>query len=284
MNLSADGYIQLKVRNRITGASAIWHTGLNPTASSAYELLRDTYQRSVARDEVPRTELILAGIKPGAGFVMSNLYSVLNPIFADNDTANADDRFRRLVVGVAEVERFALANPQIDVFSAESFRQCDEVLKRAFEQMNTFDDQVQKQAALEKANQDIENVLRSQIDLAAEKLGKQHVQESNMPRLVPFKPRPLIEGATVELLLAAEKTLKLMQAGHKVRPVDQAGQVFLDQMVSWTPLPTDQAQAYGRYYYRLSYLEDGNVCLTPFDENRSVIINQVPPSGEVVFK
>ena len=284
LNLSPDGYVQLKVRDRSTGTIGLWHTGLKPTATSAYELLRDTYQRSVARDEVPRTELVLVGIKPGQGFVMSNLFSVLNPVFAKNDTANADERFRRLVVGVAEVERFATANPEIDVFSAESFRQCDEVLRSTFGQINTLVDEEQKLLAQTKAYQEIEATLRRQIDLAAEKLGKPHVQESNMPRLVPFKPKPLIDGATVELLLAAEKTLRLMREGHKVRPVDQAGQTFLDRSVAWTPLPADQAQAYGRYYYRLSYLEDGNVRLTPFDENRSVLINQVPPSGEIVFK
>lgn len=284
MNDSLDGYLSLKVLDVRTGQSSVWRTSATPLAATPYRLMRDTLKRAVRTNQIPMTKFVFTELQNNRQIVMSNLHSVLEPVFPDQDAVTADEKYRRLLVGALAVEQYEETSPPLSVFTKETFADCDAELEQTFNELADLENEERKMVLATEAVSRINEILKNVIEDWSEKNGYRYLEEATMPLLVTFQVRSSIPGATVQVMLFAEKVLRLSRQGFPVRPVDQNGQQYLDTVANWTPLTAPDARAYGRYYYRLVYLQDGQFRATPFDENRVIIISQMPANGEIFFQ
>jgi hypothetical protein len=284
MNSSEDGYLLLKIRDINSGNSSLWNTAATPTARNPYEQMRDTIRRAVRTKQLSFTPFVLSNLENNNQFAMSNLNSVLRPIVPGEENTNADEKFRRCLIGVTAVRQHEIDMGRNAVISEETLEQCDDILSETHSRLAETNFEEQKMEIIDSDIDEIYDVIKDRLIQWAEDNNLKYIEEATMPLLITFRVRTSIPEATVQVLLASEKVIRLSKQGLAVRPVDPAGRQFLDTSVNWTPLPPQNAQAYGRYYYRLVFLQNGQLQPTPFDENRVIVINQMAPSGEIFFQ
>jgi hypothetical protein len=281
LNSSLDGYVALTVRDVNSGNSMLWYTMANPTARNSYEQLRDTLRRAVRNKEVPMTEFFFVG---GPQFASSNISSVIKPLGQDNDQMSGEDILRTTLIGIACIQQDPSSSDPMNVFSKEAFANCDEILKAAFDQIASQGDQQQGRLLAMQAQARAREILGKSMGDWARRNNKKLFEEATMPKMVSFNVRTPKGFDGVQVLLAADKAVQLKNGGFPVRPVNDAGRRFLSNTVRWTPLPAQNATAYGRYYYRFVKSVNGRLEPEAFDENRVVLITSSPPNNELLFQ
>jgi hypothetical protein len=279
---SGDGVLSLSIRDVNSGNIVVWSLQARPTATSTFDIAFDAFRRGIRGDSIPYTPFVF---DEKENYVMSNLNSVLTPVYGSDDSATPQTKFERLMTGVAAIDVFSKDNPERTPISEDVLTRCRELLAEAEPRIRELptEDKVRIQA--EVSNQCYE-LLLNEIDRWARNKQLRHVQEATLPRQIAFRAISSVPGATVQLLLTSEKVLRLKTQGYPVRPVDPNGMQYLAQSVTWRPLPQppEEATAYGKYYYRFVYSEAGNTVVTPFNEQQIITINAAPQTGEIYFQ
>lgn len=279
---SADGVLLLTIRDVNTGNIVRWSLQARPAATTPFDISYQAFRRGIRGESIPYTPFVFAETE---NYVMSNLHSVLTPLYGADDSPSPQTGFERLMVGVASIDVFSKDNPERTPISKDTLTKCRELLADADPRIRELPTE-EKARILQEVRDECYDLLLAEIDLWAERKQIRHVQEATLPRQIAFKAVSSIPGATVQLLLTSEKVLRLRNQGYPVRPVDSSGMQYLAESVTWRPLPQppEEAIAYGKYYYRFVYSEAGNTVVTPFNEQQIITINAAPQTGEILFQ
>jgi hypothetical protein len=281
VNDSLDGRLSIGVVDVNTGQLIQWHVSATPTATTKYEMARDTYRRAIRSDSIAHPKVYLTV----EGEIVASGLAIALPSIGDGVPLRkrSDELMRELIVAVQAIYEQQLKEPT-RVFSDRDFQNIDRIIEPYYQRISTSGDEAYKLAQATAACNGVSRAFDRALATWADANNKQVKNIYAAPYLPPFRVKASQPGAQVELLTVADMVLTLLSAGKSPAELDGQALNLLGNSPMWRRLKSDEASAYGSFYYRFVSFDGGIAAISPFAQERKIEITTVPDSGEIFFQ
>lgn len=283
VNNSFDGNVVIHVRDVNSGQIVAWNLFAKPTATTGYGILRDTYRRGIRTDSVGIQVVNPCAVDLAAKTVTNRLGTLFPTIKQLPDPVSSEECLRNIIMSVQAIHEGQLAS-EAPVFSDDTFFKVDRIVEPYFNRIQTSNDEKYKRDQVIAARQEVLDSITHDLQIWANANKIRIMGVVSAPYRPPFRVRTSRPVSRVELLKVADMVALVLSAGKNPRALDdEAIDLISNSDGDWLPLDSEQAHAFGNYYYRFVENNNGTLESTPFNPlKKKKIIN--PKNGEVFFE
>jgi len=156
-----------------------------------------------------------------------------------------------------------------------TYDRADSILENAVAVVSLNPEGEQSAAIAKHAQEAVATEFRTSFECYASLNRKRFLEESTYGATFVFRPLTRPPLMTVEVIPSADVKLILL-----ANPNTADGDI--DQLSAWTPLPTDKASLYGRFFYRVRNPNTGDLVFG-YQRSKFIVIIRSPTSGEILF-